>query len=92
MRSTVLGFSLGLWLIAVPAGTADANCRCLCIDGAVTPVCTGPQEQPPLCAERSCPLSPAIPPATASQGTTDCRPIHVFIPRRRRYEWRQLCE
>ncbi|WP_375466077.1 hypothetical protein [uncultured Methylobacterium sp.] len=63
MRALWLGFAL----FALAAEPASAACRCVCVNGEVRTLCSGPLDAPAICS-RICPASvrpPGAPPVTS---------------------------
>lgn len=52
MRASWLGFVL----LALAGGPASAACRCVCVNGDLRTLCSGPLDPPAICS-RICPAS-----------------------------------
>lgn len=79
--------------LAFPSG-AEASCACVCINGAIQPVCSSAIEIRPICPPTICPIVPPsvrpIPtPMVPPIGTRHCAPQQVWNGYR--YEWRTIC-
>lgn len=76
--------------------SAEAACRCECVNGQQTTICTSALDIKPICPARVCPMvppsiapirTPPIPPV----GTARCSQQQVFNTATNRYEWREIC-
>ena len=76
--------------------TSNAACACKCVNGKVKAICSNPNDLPPLCAPKLCPLvnqsikpldSPTLPP----YGTSNCTNMQVYNPSTYQYEWEEIC-
>jgi hypothetical protein len=76
--------------------SANAECRCVCMNGSVDVVCTSTFDLKPICPPRVCPntppsLTPLEKPRLPPIGTSKCVQKQIFNERTRRYEWREVC-
>jgi hypothetical protein len=75
---------------------AHAKCRCACVNGQVTPLCSSTRDMPSICSPQICPLvPPSIPPMTSPSlpplGTTSCSMEEVYNKYTFQYEYRRIC-
>lgn len=90
IRLTIL-VTLGLLSTA-----AHSACECKCMDGHNYPVCSNPNEVPPVCPQVCATEPPATPniltPQVPAVGATTCEMRQVWNPATRRYEWQRVCQ
>jgi len=74
----------------------NADCRCVCVNGEVVPLCDSTLDIEPICPPRICPqappsIEPISPPSIPPIGTEDCRMEQVYNEDTGRYEWKKIC-
>jgi len=83
--------------LLLAATTADASCRCACVNGQSVPLCTESLDIPPSCGAQLCSIPPpSIPPVEPLSippvGTHECHEQQVYNERTQTYEWKEICE
>ncbi len=98
VRTALLAAIGGLVLFGAfaAAGSAEAACRCQCLNGKSIPVCSSGTDIPPICNSTACPLSPPPRlPADANRPVPKvipgCTLKEVYDPKTKRYSWQNLC-
>ena len=102
MKGTLFtpGFALPCVVLAgvlIPAGGAEAACKCRCVDGKAQAVCSSSTDIRPTCPSMGCPIvPPAKSPLDARQPAPVVRPgcetKQVYDPETRTYAWDQICK
>jgi hypothetical protein len=97
-RTAFAGLALGLMAaLFAPSGSAEAACKCLCVDGKAQAVCSSSTDIRPFCQSSACPIvPPAKSPLDARQPAPEVRPgcetKQVYDPQTRAYSWDQVCK
>jgi hypothetical protein len=87
---------LALSTLFITIKSANAGCRCVCMNGRVEAVCTNALDLKPICPPRVCQnpppsIAPLEKPRLPPIGTSKCVQKQIFNERTRRYEWREVC-
>jgi hypothetical protein len=88
--------TIAFTLVAFSA-SAEAACKCRCVDGKAQAVCSSSTDIRPICQSSACPIAPPAksptdarqPPPVVKPG---CETKQVYDPETRTYAWDQICK